>query len=131
MASGMVVLDGDSNGYRSLILPLATRDDLVQQAVTSVASLHLCRADPALRPMAENSRDKVIKLLQSASTAQEQANVFSISTWATVLVLLVGELAGAGDHYPYLLRMLCSLKGNAVDHSNRDLVQFLSSQTKL
>lgn len=131
IAPGMVIIDGHNNGYRNLILPLAVQNKLVQQAVLSVTGFHLWRNNPGMRSTAEISRARVIQQLKTASMADSSA-VFSVSTWITVLVLLVGELILGGEHYCYLLRMMGSLMANGVhDYGSLEMMFFLHRQTEL
>ena len=131
IAPGMVILDGQHNGYRNLILPLAARDTMVQKAVSSIAGFHLWRNNPERRAAADISRADVIQQMKKASIASNAEQVLSAATWATLLVLLVGELILGGDHYIYLLRMMCSLKASGVRGANTELLTFLHRQTDL
>lgn len=127
----MVILDGKSNGYRSLILPFSLHDELVQQAVTSVAAVQFSHFCPNMRPAAETSREKVIKQLKQSAMEPGSGEVFTISSWMAILVLLVGELAQGGDHYTYLLRMMDSIKCHGVSDANSDVLKFLNLQTDM
>ncbi|KAL9471006.1 hypothetical protein ACSS6W_008947 [Trichoderma asperelloides] len=131
MAPGMVVLDSKNNGYRNLILPFAVQDKLVRQAVMSIAGLQFARTCPEMHPAAELSRAQVIKQLMQSSISSAPEQVFNISSWMTVLVLLIGELALGGDHYSYLLRMMCSIKDHGVVDPNPELVRFLTLETNM
>lgn len=131
MAPGMVVLDSKNNGYRNLILPFAVQDKLVRQAVMSIAGLQFARTCPEMHPAAEFSRAQVIKQLMQSSISSAPEQVFNISSWMTVLVLLIGELALGGDHYSYLLRMMCSIKDHGVVDPNPELVRFLTLETNM
>ncbi|KIW65811.1 hypothetical protein PV04_08034 [Phialophora macrospora] len=133
LAPGMVILDGQHNGYRSYILPLAVCDPLVQQAVLSVAGLDLWRNNPDQTRVAELSRARVIRQLKEESMAGEASDVFSASTWVTLLVLLMGELFLGGDHYIYFLGMMHLLRTRAtgIYHPDAQIIQFLQRQTDL
>ena len=131
VAPNMVIIDGPDNGYRNLILPMATHDSLVQQAVCTVSGYALWQDNPTLRASADDARSEVIQTLKNASMLPNSDHVFSVSTWVTLLVLLVGEVILGGDHYAYLLRMMCSLRENVVSTADPDLVQFLQRQTDL
>ena len=127
----MVILDDEHNGYRNNILPIAVYDDLVQQAVCSVSAYALWHDNPILRASADNARSRVIQTLKNASMQSNNDRVFSVSTWVTLLVLLVGELILGGDHYAYLLRMMCVLRANGVPKGGPDIVKFLQRQTNM
>lgn len=130
MAPEMLILDGKHNGYRNLILPIALEDRMVRQAVCSVVGLHIWRSNPDLYALASESRAKVIQQLKEASNQLATDRVFSISTWVTLMVLLLGELVLGGDHYTYLLRMMCSMKARSID-GNAEILGFLSRQTDM
>ena len=97
----------------------------------STAGLHLWRDDPIVSSAANLSRAKVIHTLKQASTNSDTNSVFNVSTWVTLLVLLVGELVLGGDQYIYLLRMMCTLRTNGIDGITTDTTQFLERQTDL
>ncbi|KIX95211.1 uncharacterized protein Z520_09127 [Fonsecaea multimorphosa CBS 102226] len=126
----MVVVDGEHNGYRTVILPLAVTDALVQTAVSSTAASHLWRHDPELRDKAESERIKVIQMLKSAASSHQcSQRVFSVSTWATLLVLLVGEMITGRDDYRYLVRMIGLVRASGVDDIGSETRGFLETQT--
>lgn len=126
----MVIVDGPHNGCRNLILPLAARDSMVQKAVYSISGFHLWRYNAGLRAAADIDRAEVIQQMkQRASIASSAEQVLRASTWATLLVLLVGELILGSDHYVYLLRMMCSLKASRVHDTGDELIEFLYRQT--
>lgn len=56
----MVVLDDDTNGYRSLVLPMAIEDEVLCRAVNVVAAQHLSRQRPKLQRAAEAERAAII-----------------------------------------------------------------------
>lgn len=126
----MVVVDGEHNGYRTVILPLAVTDELVQTAVASTAASHLWRDNPELRDEAESERFKVIQTLKSAASLHGSSQrVFTVSTWATLLVLLVGEMITGRDDYRYLIRMIGLVRANGVDDVGPEGRGFLEAQT--
>lgn len=126
----MVVVDGDHNGYRTVILPLAATDPLVQTAVTSTAASHLWRQNPELLKAADIDRNKVIQMLTSAASFHEGSKtVFSVSTWAALLVLLVGEMITGRDDYRYLVRMMGLIRANGVSDAAPETLGFLEAQT--
>lgn len=127
----MVILDGMNNGYRSLILPYSLRDNLVQQAVKSVVALQFSHFCPSMRLAAEISRYRVIKQLKQSAMAPDSGQVFTMSSWMAILVLLIGELVQGGDHYTYLLRMMYSIKCHGVSDANSEVLKFLSLQTDM
>ncbi|RMD42677.1 hypothetical protein DV735_g2421, partial [Chaetothyriales sp. CBS 134920] len=131
LAPEMLIIDGQHNGYRNLILPLALNDPLVQQAVSSVAGLHMWRNRPDVCYQADASRTQVIQKLKEASMVPQANKVFTLSTWMTLLVLLLGELALGGDHYMYLLRMMRSLRAHGIHDASPEIIRFLHKQTDM
>ncbi|RMZ75986.1 hypothetical protein DV738_g5174, partial [Chaetothyriales sp. CBS 135597] len=131
MAPEMLIIDGQHNGYRNLILPLALNDQLVQQAVSSIAGLHMWRNRPDVCYQADASRAQVIHKLKEASMVPQANKVFTLSTWMTLLVLLLGELALGGDHYIYLLRMMRSMRAHGIHDTSPEIMQFLHRQTDM
>jgi hypothetical protein len=105
----MVVFDDRFNGYRNFLLPLAYQDDLVQRAVSVVAAFHLSAKRPDLLPLAESGRSEIIKRLRTDAFAGESNKVFSMSTWATIILLLVGETVTGSEDFIPLYHMLTNL----------------------
>lgn len=130
VAPAMVVVDGASNGYREMILPLACHDGLLQRTVGVVAAQHLGQARPEVRSAAERGRRAIIDRLQRDSACSE--SVFSMVNWATLIVLLVGETVTGGPDFGPLLRMLL-LTSQHCDASSMplDLYRFLKAQTQM
>ncbi|KIW35324.1 uncharacterized protein PV07_02026 [Cladophialophora immunda] len=131
IARGMVILDGQYNGYRNVIIPLAVTEPLVESAVSSVAASHLWRGNEKLRTAADRDRVRVIQSLKKASLNPRAGAVFSVSNWAILLVLLVGELITGRDDYIYLLRLLRSIQSYGVYDASRETLQFFHTQTDI
>ncbi|RAK97352.1 Zn(II)2Cys6 transcription factor [Aspergillus ibericus CBS 121593] len=130
VAPVMVVLD-ISNGYRDIILPMAFKDDLLQQAVSVVAAQHLGPRQPASQAATESSRSAIISRLRRASQLGSPNLVFNPSTWATLIVLLVGETVTGSSEYSHLLQTLLTLAKNMRDVDNSELNEFLIKQTDM
>jgi hypothetical protein len=107
----MVVFDNGFNGYRDVLLQLAFTDDLVQRAVCVCSAFYLGLRNPALYEIAEKGRSAIITALsdQMLSKQPGNANVFNMSTVATVLLLLVGETVTGSDEFSPLYKMLAAL----------------------
>ena len=107
----MVVFDNGFNGYRDVLLQLAFTDDLVQRAVCVCSAFYLGLRNPALYEIAEKGRSAIITALsnQMMSKQPANANVFNMSTVATVLLLLVGETVTGSDEFSPLYKMLAAL----------------------
>ncbi|CAG1988200.1 unnamed protein product [Fusarium graminearum] len=106
IASHMVVLDSNSNGYRDVILPLACHDDNLAQAVSVVSAFHLGQKDPRLQHVAETGHQAIVQKLRRDSLQLSPEQLFNPYILATILVLLVGETITGADNYTYLLEML-------------------------
>ncbi|KAL4730905.1 hypothetical protein ACLX1H_002947 [Fusarium chlamydosporum] len=106
IASHMVVLDSNSNGYRDVILPLACHDDNLAQAVSVVSAFHLGQRDPRLQHIAETGHQAIVQKLRRDSLQLSPEQLFNPYILATILVLLVGETITGADNYTYLLEML-------------------------
>lgn len=130
VAPVMVVLD-ISNGYRDIILPMAFEDSLLQQAVAVVAAQHLGSRHPSCRAATESSRSAIISRLRRDSQLGSPDLVFNSSTWATLIVLLVGETVTGSSEYSHLLRTLLTLAQNMRNVGNTELRDFLTKQTDM
>lgn len=108
----MVILDKVSNGYRDFILPMALHDEVLCRAVGVVAAQHLSQGRPALEMTAEKGRAAVISRFRRDASLADQ--VFNEFTWATLIVLLVGETVTGNADYGLLVQMLLCLSNNNV-----------------
>lgn len=133
IASIMVVSDHGPNGYRDILLPLAVHDDLVQRAVSVVAAFHLSARQPDLLPAAESGRCAIINKLRNDAFDDQNDRVFNISTWATILLLLVGETVTGSQGFVHLYPMLTSLLNNnkLLMAKQSTMSQFLLQQTRM
>jgi hypothetical protein len=134
VAPNMVVYDRVSNGYRDIILPLACENALVGRAVSVVAAFHLAAKVPHLQAVAEAGQLAIIsKLRRDSLRAQQPEQLFSLSAWATILVLLVGETVTGGNDYIYLTEMLMcmTMSANRSPMGSRSLEDFILKQTKM
>lgn len=132
VAPVMVVLDTIPNGYRDLFLPMAIENDVLRRAIGVVAAQHLGRERPEMRIAAETGRSAIISRLRRESLYGSAEQIFSKYTWATLIVLLVGETVTGSEDYSFLVQMLLCLSNNSSaknDHS--DATRFLQSQTKM
>lgn len=107
----MVVFDNGFNGYRDVLLQLAYTDELVQRAVCVCSAFYLGLRNPALYEIAEKGRSAIITALSNQMMSKQlaNANVFNMSTVATVLLLLVGETVTGSDEFSPLYKMLAAL----------------------
>ncbi|KAF2823620.1 hypothetical protein CC86DRAFT_297738 [Ophiobolus disseminans] len=132
IAPVMVVLDTASNGYREVILPMAFENDVLRRTVCVVAAQHLSRHAPNVRDAAEDSRAMVISHLRKHSDSATQDQVFNHFTWATIIVLLVGETVTGSPTCSHLLRMLlCLAENSRTRNENSTITRFLETQTNM
>lgn len=126
----MVILDKVSNGYREFILPMALQDEVLCRAVAVVAAQHLSQGHPALELAAEKGRTAVISRLRRDAALESQ--VFNEFTWATLIVLLVGETVTGNADYSFLVQMLlCLSNNNVISTKESSLTRFLKAQTHM
>ncbi|KAJ5967562.1 hypothetical protein N7501_003810 [Penicillium viridicatum] len=129
VAPVMVILDIVSNGYRDILLPLACEDELVQRAVGIVAAQHLALYNPCYQSISDQGRAALISRLCRDSTSPDR--VFNTSTWATLIVLLVGETITGSSEFGHLLQTLMCLVQNANQIAPSSARRFLSQQTRM
>jgi hypothetical protein len=128
----MVVLDTVPNGYRELILPMATEDDVLRRAVGVVAAQRLSRDKPELKAIAETGRSAIVSCLRRESFSTSPDQVFNKYTWATLIVLLVGETVTGNADYNFLVRMLlCCSTNSQVKEETFEVARFLQAQTNM
>lgn len=129
----MVVLDFSGNAYRQVILPLATRDAMVGQAVSVVSAFHLSQVVPSLRMKAEMTQQRILSQLCKSALMPNPDQFFKLSTWVTILVLLVGDTITGSTNYVYLLDLLSQLSRAALsdDSLPPSIKQFVMQQTQM
>ncbi|CRK05845.1 hypothetical protein BN1723_001638 [Verticillium longisporum] len=110
IAPVMVVLDFAGNGYRDVILPLAMQDDVLRRAISVVAAFHLAQKAPHLQQTALAGHQAIVQKLRRDSLMLRPDQLFTPYTWATIVVLLVGETITGADNFAYLLEMLTCLR---------------------
>ncbi|EDU44590.1 C6 zinc finger domain containing protein [Pyrenophora tritici-repentis Pt-1C-BFP] len=132
IAPAMVILDTSSNGYRDILLPMALEDEVLCRAVAVVAAQHLSRERLELQEVAEAGRTAIISRLRRDSLSATADRVFNQFTWATLIVLLVGETVTGSADYSFLIQMLLCLSANSTVKSQELPVnRFLQTQTNM
>lgn len=127
----MVMFDGKGNGYRHSILPLASSDDMVRRAVSVTSALHLAARMPELRIPAERGRAAIISKLRT-DVASGNPELLSTVTWATILLLIVGDLVTGHEDVLILHQMLKAFMHARCSATPRDpLEKFLLYQSQL
>jgi hypothetical protein len=132
VAPVMVILDTKANGYRELFLPMAFEDEVLRRAVGVVAAQHLSRERPEMQEAAEAGRAAIISRLRKDSLSATADQVFNKFTWATLIVLLVGETVTGSADYGFLVHMLQCLSANSrADGEDSSALRFLQTQTNM
>ncbi|KAL7893208.1 hypothetical protein HDV64DRAFT_156077 [Trichoderma sp. TUCIM 5745] len=133
IAPKMVVFDFSGNGYRNILLPLACEDELVGQAISVIAAFHLSQQAPHMRMAAEVGQQAILSKLFHDSLQLEPKKLFSLSTWATILVLLVGDTITGANNYVHLLEILSNLAkmSDSVESLSRTTREFIREQTRM
>lgn len=130
----MLLFDGDSNGYRRHVLPFAVSSPLVQRAVCVAAAFHLLPRRPELRAPAEQGRAAIIKRLREDGLSPSgAAPALDDATWATIVLLIVGDLVRGDEQVMILYHMLDAfLRARGPDRpAASELDKFLDSQSRL
>lgn len=74
-----------------------------------VSGLHLGNQQITLRRHAEAGRAAILARLRQNVAKGKLEDVLNVSTWATLLILLVGETVTGTSDFVQLFGMLCSL----------------------
>lgn len=127
----MVILDDVANGYRDVLLPLACEDQLLQRAICVVATQHLALHNSHYQKAADQSRAAVISQLRRDSLQSSPDRIFNVSTWATLIVLLVGETITGSSECGHMLQTLISLARNISQAAPSRVTHFLLQQTHM
>ena len=105
IAPTLVAFDGTSNGYRSLLLPLAWEDDLVRCALLASSANHLRFRRPKLTNLALNFQYAAIKKLTSLSQDGDGASNTRLGILAALILLLISGMMNGGSDFELLLNM--------------------------
>ncbi|KAE8371989.1 hypothetical protein BDV26DRAFT_111831 [Aspergillus bertholletiae] len=130
VAPVMVIFDNVSNGYRDIFLPLACEDEVLRGAIRVVAAQHLALRHPGFQDIAEIGRTAIISRLRHDSLQATSDSNFNLRTWATLIVLLVGETITGSPEYSHLLRTL-SLMPSLCQMEATPAYHFLVQQTHM
>lgn len=129
----MVLLDSDFNGYRSVLLPFACEDDLVRCTIMTASLYHKSVHQPGLRNKADVYYMNIIqRLRRQAGDVHGHDGALKLSTWATVVLLLVVENVSGGTNMPQVFRMLRYVADSNVPQAHSStLSTFLKQQTNM
>ncbi|KAK0389165.1 hypothetical protein NLU13_2740 [Sarocladium strictum] len=133
IASKMVIYDWGGNGYRDIILPIACQDETVGRAVCAVSAFHLGTNAQHMLATAEATQHAVLTKLLRDTVDLNPSRVFSLSAWAAIVVLLVGDTITGSTNYIMLLEMLKHFVSSAATDSSMptNAKLFLLQQTKM
>ncbi|KAE8315067.1 hypothetical protein BDV41DRAFT_563109 [Aspergillus transmontanensis] len=131
VAPVMVIFDNVSNGYRDIFLPLACEDEVLRGAIRAVAAQHLALRHPGFQGIAEIGRAAIISRLRRDSLQASSDSIVNLRTWATLIVLLVGETITGSSEYSHLLRTLLSLMPSLCQIEATPAYRFLVQQTHM
>ena len=132
IAPVMVIVDTAVNGYREIILPMALENEVLRRAVGVVAAQHLSLERPDIQHAAEAGRTAIISRLRKDAASATPEQVFNEFTWATLLVLLVGETVTGSADYSFLVQMLlCFSKNRRAECQMSPVTRFLQISTNM
>lgn len=105
----------------------------MQRAVCVVSSFHLCITHDQPSEAAEIGRSAIISQLAANVSSGNVSQIFNISTWTTLLVLLVCETVTGSADFPYLYGMIMDVlqDGKVLMQCPPNLAAFLLSQTRM
>ncbi|KJZ80485.1 hypothetical protein HIM_00335 [Hirsutella minnesotensis 3608] len=123
-----LVLNDHSNGYRVMVLPLASENALVRCALLAASACHLSLQQPYFRLPASNLRSIAIRKLSAVSN---QPNVPRETVLAAITLLLVADMTSGGSQFEILFNMATLwIDGTRSQHSELQspLMEFLEDQ---
>ena len=129
----MVAIDDAHNGWRYLLLPIAHIDQTVMDAVSAVASFHLC-----INASAPNDVSSHVFYTNALQGLRQKRNLLECDKATqryillAIIVLLVAVMVNAGSDFPVLFQLLesgLSTINNVDGLGKGDLPEFLLRQT--
>lgn len=98
-----------------------------------IAAFHLAQKAPHMRMAAEMGQQAILSRLCRDALLLEPKRFFNLSTWATILVLLVGDTITGSNNYVHLLELLSRLaQSSASVQSLPDTTRaFIMEQTRM
>lgn len=127
-------MDGVSNGYRALLLPLACSDDLVRSATLAASANQLRFQRPKLAHLASKFQSTAIEKLSVFSRAETASGATRSAVLATIILLLITDMMNGGHQFHLLLNMAKSWieamkhDDSSTGSSRHTLEQFLFNQ---
>ncbi|UKZ72339.1 uncharacterized protein TrAtP1_013282 [Trichoderma atroviride] len=134
IAPSLVAVDGASNGFRTLLLPLACVDDLVRSATLAASANQLRFQRPKLAPLASKFQSAAIEKLSVFSRIENASGSTRSAILAAIILLIITDMMNGGHQFHLLLNMAKSWV-EAMKHddlptgsSRSGLEQFLLNQ---
>ncbi|KAF3062642.1 hypothetical protein CFAM422_010533 [Trichoderma lentiforme] len=137
IAPTLVSMDGLSNGYRTMILPLACTNDLVRSATLAASANHLRYQRPKLSPLASRLQSTAIEKLSVFSRDVTASGATRSAVLAAIILLLVTDMMNGGQQFYLLLNMAKSWieakknDGSPTESSWPVIDQFLLNQLEI
>ena len=138
----MVAFDGSHNGWRSIVLPIALEDELVMNAVLTVASFHfhlyyqqdisryLSLGNYKTDEASAKLYGAVVHGLRQRQNLQSYDQQVQLSILLTILLLLVVSMVTGSSDFPIMFQALQSaltvIEGSCIGQG--DLAEFISRQ---
>lgn len=102
----MVVIDDHQNGWRHLVLPIASLDSLVMDAVLSASAFHFSANVDDRRYSPDAIYAKTIQKLQERQNLQAQDTTGKQMVLLALLVLLATVMVNGGPDFSTILNLL-------------------------
>lgn len=134
IAPTLVAVDGVSNGYRNLLLPLACSDDLVRSATLAASANQLRFQRPKLVSLASKYQSAAIEKLSVFSRTENASGSTRSAVLAAIILLIITDMMNGGHQFHLLLNMAKSWveamkhDGLPTESSRSGLEQFLFNQ---
>lgn len=125
-------MDGVSNGYRNFLLPLASQNILVRQALLASSANYIRQKRSGLEKEAVTFQAAAIHSLRQCSNPYGTESD-STATLAAILLLLVNDMANGGSDFEILHKMAKSwitATQYEIPPRERLVMEFLKEQIK-
>ena len=86
------LLDGDVNGYRTVIIPLSISSPIVMDSVLAIAASHLKLQEPSFGPVALKYRGSTLKALQGLLGSNMQC-ISTLEILSTILMVCFFDIS--------------------------------------
>lgn len=128
----MVPSDGNSNGYRTMLLPLAHDDEAVRWALLAASANHLRFRRPKLTKLALNFQAAAIDKLWCLSKSSDCAKNSRSSTLAAIILLLINGMMNGNTDFQMMLNTakswIAATHSGTVQDPRAPIEEFLHDQ---